>query len=120
MADRISGLSISLDLDTAGLDRSLADVNRSFRGLNSSLNTNSNNLRYFEQSDENYEEGIQSVNEDIVKQRKNMDDLKAKYEQARQQDGENAASTQRLAAEYNKQAYSLNRIEHQLANYTKE
>ena len=49
-----------------------------------------------------------------------MDDLKAKYEQARQQDGENARSTQRLAMEYNKQADSLNRMEHQLANYTKE
>src|SRR5699024_6779765 len=91
-----------------------------FRGLNSSIKTNSNNLKYGEKSVENYEKGIQSLNEDIVKQRKNMDDLKAKYEQARQQDGENAASTQRLAAEYNKQADSLNRMEHQLANYTKE
>src|SRR5699024_12646971 len=44
----------------------------------------------------------------------------SKYEQARQQDGENARSTQRLAMEYNKQADSLNRMEHQLANYTKE
>src|SRR5699024_8690507 len=121
MADsRISGLSIGLDLETAGLDRSLADVKRSFRGLNSSIKTNSNNLRYGEKSVESYEKGIDALNEDIVKQRKNMDDLKAKYEQARQQDGENARSTQRLAMEYNKQADSLNRMEHQLANYTKE
>src|SRR5699024_4726570 len=112
MAERISGLSISLDMETAGLDRSLADVKRLFRVLNSTIKTNSNNIRYGEKSVESYEKGIQSLNEDITKQRKNMDDLKAKYEQARQQDGENAASTQRLAAEYNKQADSLNRMEH--------
>src|SRR5699024_12551677 len=113
MAERISGLSIGLDLETAGLDRSLADVKRSFRGLNLSIKTNSNNLRYVEKAVESYEKGIDELNEDIIKQRKNMDDLKAKYEQAKQQDGEIARSTQRLAMEYNKQAYTLNRNKQQ-------
>src|SRR5699024_7976367 len=97
MAERISGLSISLDMETAGLDRSLADVQRSFRGLDSSIKTTSNNLRYREKSVESYEKGIDALHEDIVRQRKNMDGLKAKYDQARQQDGENARSTQCLA-----------------------
>src|SRR5699024_1099961 len=120
MAERISGLSIGFDLETAGLDRSLADDKRTFRRLNTPIKTNSNNLRDGEKSVESDEKGIDALKEDIVKQRKNMDDLKAKYEPARQQDGENARSTQRLAMEYNKQADSLNRMEHQLANYTKE
>lgn len=120
MTERLQGLTIGLDMETAGIDRSLSEVKRSFKGLNSSIRTNANNLRFGEKSIENYEKNVNSLTGDIEKQQKNLSDIGKQYEQAVQQDGENARSTQRLAEEYNKQADNLNRLEHQLGNYADE
>jgi len=118
--DRISGLSISMDLETAGIDRSMSEIKRSFRGLNSSIKTNTNNLKYGEKSVENYESSISSLTGDIEKQRKNLDDLGQKYREAAADGNENSAAAQKLATEYNKQADNLNYLERQLENATSE
>lgn len=120
MAERIQGLTIGLDMETMGINRSLSEIKRSFRGLNSSIKLNTNNLRYGEKSVENYESTISSLNDDIVKQRKNLDDLGQKYKEAAADGNENSAAAQRLAAEYNKQADNLNYLERQLENAKKE
>src|SRR5690625_7365082 len=116
--DRISGLSISMDLETAGIDRSMSEIKRSFRGLNSSIKTNTNNLKYGEKSVENYESSISSLTGDIEKQRKNLDDLGQKYREAAAYGNENSAADKKLATEYIKQAVIINYFERQLENAT--
>src|SRR5690625_3932967 len=107
-------------MDTAALDRSMADIRRSFRALNSSIQVNANNLRYGERSVENYEKAISSLNDDIEKQRKNLEDLGKKHADAVSAQGVNSAAAQKLAMEYNKQADNLNRLERQLENAKRE
>lgn len=109
-----------MDLETAGIERSMSEIKRSFRGLNSSIKTNMNNMRYGEKSVENYEKAVSSLNTDIEKQRKNLDDLGKKYAEAAKDGNENSKQAQNLANEYNKQADNLNRLEQQLENATDE
>lgn len=120
MAERISGLSIGLDLDSGGIDRSLSEIKRSFRGLDSSIRTNMNNLKYGERSMGSYEKTVEGLNDDIEKQRKNLDDLGKKHEEAVNEQGENSKAATRLATEYNKQADNLNYLERQLDTTTAE
>src|SRR5690625_3574956 len=109
-----------MDLETAGIDRSMSAITRSVRGLNSSINTNSKNIKHGEKSVENYESSISSLTGDIEKQRKNLDDLGQKYREAAADGNENSAAAQKLATEYNKQADNLNYLERQLENATSE
>ncbi|SDX65313.1 phage tail tape measure protein [Salimicrobium album] len=120
MADRIEGLSIGLDLDKAGIDRSLTEIKRSFKGLNSTVKTNANNLKYGEKSVSNYEKAVASLNEDVTKQRKNVSDLADKHAKAVEEQGRNSKAANDLAGEYNKQADNLNRMERQLENTTED
>lgn len=120
MAERIQGLSIGLDLDSMGVERSLSEIKRSFRGLDSSIRTNVNNMKYGEKSMSNYESTVTSLNEDITKQRKNLDDLGNKHAEAVREQGANSKAATRLATEYNKQADNLNYLERQLEGVTKE
>jgi len=107
-------------METASLDRSMSEIRRSFRTLNSSIRANSNNLKFGERSVESYEKGIESLNDDIAKQRKNLDDTKRHLDEYKRSGEENTVAAQNLAREYNNQADNLNRLEHQLANATKE
>src|SRR5690625_4074923 len=120
MAERIQGLTIGLDMETAGINRSMSEVKRSFRGLNSSIKTNMNNFRYGEKSVENYESSISSLNDDIGKQQKNLEDLGKKHADAVNVQGENSRAAQSLATEYNKQADNLNYLERQLESAKNE
>lgn len=120
LGERLRGLSIGLELDSAGLNRSISEVRRSFRTLNSSIQTNFNNLRYGEKSVANYERNIESLNKDILTQRKNLEALKRQYDENRRTLGDNHRETQKLATEYNKQADNLNRLERQLENATED
>ena len=120
MADRIEGLSIGLDLDSMGLERSLGEIQRSFKSLGSSIKVDMNNLKYGEKNVESYKKTIESLDGTITKQRKNLSDLKAKHEDAVRVQGANSKAAQKLASEYNKQADNLNMLERQLENANTE
>lgn len=69
MAERIRGLSIGLDLDSTGLDRSLGTIKRSFKDLNSSLKTNMNNFKYTEKSVDSYKTTIRELDKAMQAQK---------------------------------------------------
>ena len=108
LAERIKGLSISLDMETSALNRSISEIRRSFRTLNSSMRTNLNNLRYGERSLKNYETHIESLNKDIKQQEKNLADTKKRLEEYHKAGKGNTRTAHQLAQEYNRQADSLN------------
>ena len=120
MAERIEGLSIGLNLDSMGLERSLGEIQRSFKSLGSSIKVDMNNLKYGEKNVASYKKTIDNLDESIVKQRKNLSDLKAKHEDAVRVQGANSKAAQKLASEYNRQADNLNALERQLENANNE
>ena len=80
MAERIRGLSIDLDLNDTGVNRSLASIRRSFRMFNQELRTNMNNFKVNEKSTESYKQAIKDLNGTLDSQKKNLNDLVKQYD----------------------------------------
>ncbi|HDH7802236.1 TPA: phage tail tape measure protein [Staphylococcus aureus] len=120
MGERIKGLSIGLDLDSANLNRSLTEIKRNFRTLNSDLKLTGNNFKYTEKSTDSYKQRIKELDGTIAGYKKNVDDLAKQYGKVSQEQGENSAEAQKLRQEYNKQANELNFLEKELEKTTTE
>ncbi|WP_411842167.1 tape measure protein [Salinicoccus sp. HZC-1] len=114
MADRIQGLSIGLGMDSTEISRSMSEIKRSFRGLNSAAKITTNNFKYGAKDVNSYKKNLASLSDTTEKQRKNVDALGKRYSAVVEEQGASSKAAQTLAAEYNKQADSLNRLEHQL------
>lgn len=120
MGERIKGLSIGLDLDSANLNRSLTEIKRNFRTLNSDLKLTGNNFKYTEKSTDSYKQRIKELDGTIAGYKKNVDDLAKQYDKVSQEQGENSAEAQKLRQEYNKQANELNYLERELQKTSAE
>ncbi|MDM6552168.1 phage tail tape measure protein [Staphylococcus aureus] len=120
MGERIKGLSIGLDLDSANLNRSLTEIKRNFRTLNSDLKLTENNFKYTEKSTDSYKQRIKELDGTIAGYKKNVDDLAKQYDKVSQEQGENSAEAQKLRQEYNKQANELNYLERELQKTSAE
>lgn len=116
MTERIRGLSIGLDLDSTGLDRSLGTIKRSFKDLNSSLKTNMNNFKYTEKSVDSYKTTIRELDKAMQAQKQNVDGLKKKMDQLTQAGKSHTAEASKVRQEYNKQADALNALGKQFEN----
>lgn len=120
MGERIKGLSIGLDLDSANLNRSLTEIKRNFKTLNSDLKLTGNNFKYTEKSTDSYQQRIKELDGTIIGYKKNVDDLAKQYDKVSQEQGENSAEAQKLRQEYNKQANELNYLERELQKTSAE
>ncbi|UXR70297.1 phage tail tape measure protein [Staphylococcus sp. IVB6246] len=114
MAERIKGLQIDLSMQDMGIGSTLKGIKRSFRQLNSDLKLSSNNFKYSEKSMASYENRIHELDAATKQQRNNVKELRKQYEQMVKDKGANNAAAVRLRTEYNKQADTLNRLEHEL------
>ncbi|MDU0465834.1 phage tail tape measure protein, partial [Staphylococcus chromogenes] len=114
MAERIKGLQIDLSMQDMGIGSTLAGIRRSFKQLNSDLKLSSNNFKYSEKSMESYKNRIRELDAATKQQRNNVKELRNQYMQTAKEQGANSAKAVRLRTEYNKQADTLNRLEHEL------
>ena len=114
MAERIKGLQIDLSMQDMGIGSTLAGIRRSFRQLNSDLKLSSNNFKYSEKSMASYKNRIRELDAATKQQRNNVKELRNQYMQTAKEQGANSAKAVRLRTEYNKQADTLNRLEHEL------
>ncbi|HCT8050441.1 TPA: phage tail tape measure protein [Staphylococcus pseudintermedius] len=114
MAERIRGLQIDLSMQDMGIGSTLAGIRRSFRQLNSDLKLSSNNFKYSEKSMASYKNRIRELDAATKQQRNNVKELRNQYMQIAKEQGANSAKAVRLRTEYNKQADTLNRLEHEL------
>ncbi|PTK32211.1 phage tail tape measure protein [Staphylococcus hominis] len=114
MAERIKGLQIDLSMQDMGIGSTLAGIRRSFRQLNSDLKLSSNNFKYSEKSMASYKNRIRELDAATKQQRNNVKELRNQYMQTAKEQGANSAKAVRLRTEYNKQADTLNRLEHDL------
>ncbi|WP_233667503.1 phage tail tape measure protein [Staphylococcus haemolyticus] len=114
MAERIKGLQIDLSMQDMGIGSTLAGIRRSFRQLNSDLKLSSNNFKYSEKSMTSYKNRMRELDAATKQQRNNVKELRNQYMQTAKEQGANSAKAVRLRTEYNKQADTLNRLEHEL------
>ncbi|WP_349421253.1 phage tail tape measure protein [Staphylococcus felis] len=114
MAERIKGLQIDLSMQDMGIGSTLAGIKRSFKQLNSDLKLSSNNFKYSEKSMTSYKNRIRELDAATKQQRNNVKELRNQYLQTAKEQGANSAKAVRLRTEYNKQADTLNRLEHEL------
>ncbi|PCF48956.1 phage tail tape measure protein [Staphylococcus delphini] len=114
MAERIKGLQIDLSMQDMGIGATLKGIKRSFKQLNSDLKLSSNNFKYSEKSMTSYKNRVRELDAATKQQRNNVKELRKQYEQMVKDKGANNAAAVRLRTEYNKQADTLNRLEHEL------
>ncbi|UXU56498.1 phage tail tape measure protein [Staphylococcus agnetis] len=114
MSERIKGLQIDLSMQDMGIGSTLAGIRRSFRQLNSDLKLSSNNFKYSKKSMASYKNRIRELDAATKQQRNNVKELRNQYMQTAKEQGANSAKAVRLRTEYNKQADTLNRLEHEL------
>ncbi|WP_353419680.1 phage tail tape measure protein [Staphylococcus delphini] len=114
MAERIKGLQIDLSMQDMGIGSTLAGIKRSFKQLNSDLKLSSNNFKYSEKSMTSYKNRIRELDAATKQQRNNVKELRNQYLQTAKEQGVNSKKAVELRTEYNKQANTLNRLEHEL------
>ncbi|EJD8514678.1 phage tail tape measure protein [Staphylococcus pseudintermedius] len=107
-------MQIDLSMQDMGIGSTLAGIKRSFKQLNSDLKLSSNNFKYSEKSMTSYKNRIRELDAATKQQRNNVKELRKQYEQMVKDKGANNAAAVRLRTEYNKQADTLNRLEHEL------
>ena len=117
---RLRGLSISLDLETAKLDRSLSQVKRSFRDLNSSLKVNLNNFQYGEKSLESYRQASEDLTDAIEIQEKHVEELGDMWSELTEEQQQNSIEGSKIRQEYNKQVDILNLYKARLSDIQSE
>ncbi|WP_353421713.1 phage tail tape measure protein [Staphylococcus delphini] len=114
MAERIKGLQIDLSMQDMSIGATLAGIKRSFKQLNSDLKLSSNNFKYSEKSMTSYKNRIRELDAATKQQRNNVKELRNQYLQTAKEQGVNSKKAVELRTEYNKQANTLNRLEHEL------
>lgn len=116
MAERISGLSIDLSMESAELSRSLTSIKDSFRDIKRSAQVNLNNIKFDDKSVDNYRKNVNELSKSFDNQKKNVDDLRKHYDKMAATHGESSKEAMSARIEYNKQADELNKLGHALDN----
>lgn len=114
MAERISGLSISLDLDSTGIDRSLTQIKNSFSSLRRSAQVNMNNVKFDTKNITDYKRHVNELSKSYDAQKKNVNDLYTKMNDLKSAGKENTDEFRKLNTEYNRQADELNKLSHHM------
>ena len=117
---RISGLSIDLSMDDAGISRSMTNIKNSFRDIKRSAQVNLNNIKFDSKNIDTYKKNVDELSKSFNNQKKNVDDLKSHYDKMAAAHGEGSEEAQKARIEYNKQVDELNKLGHALEGATAE
>ncbi|WP_052158660.1 phage tail tape measure protein [Halobacillus sp. BBL2006] len=120
MAERIEGLSIGLDLESAGLSRSLTSLKRELKTVDSEMKKNMSSFDRSDKSVQKYETRIQGLNKKLNVQKQTVDAAERKMNEMTEQYGENSAKAQRATKEYNDQVAALRNLDRYTKNATDE
>jgi len=110
MSERISGLSIGLDVESAGIERSLNQIKNSFREVKRSAQTNINNLKFDTRSVDGYKKNLDQLTDAYSIQEQNVKGLKRELDKLEATNKSGTQEAQNLRNEYNKQVDELNRL----------
>lgn len=120
MKGYMGGLSIGLDLETMGVDRSVAQIKASFREVKAAARTNLNNIKFDTKGIDNYKKNLSQLTTAYKAQEKNVSGLKREIEMLEEAGKGQTAEAQRARTEYNRQQDELNRLGREINNATEE
>ncbi|OMC87467.1 phage tail tape measure protein [Viridibacillus sp. FSL H7-0596] len=119
MADaEVGNLRVSLSMNSATFERSLASIDRSMRTLGQEMSIVRNRGREWG----NTTDGLRTKQETLTRLLSNQEAkvraLRAAYESSKQATGENSAATERLAAQLNRAVAEYTRTETEISDVT--
>ncbi len=120
MAERIRGLQIDIGLNDMGIDRKLSEIKRSFRTLNTDLKLSRNNFVNSEKSMTSYKNRVRELDGALNVSKKNLKDLRQRYQEVAKEQGDNSKAAQSLRQEINRQADTQNYLQKELGQTTED
>ncbi|KIL45010.1 peptidoglycan DD-metalloendopeptidase family protein [Jeotgalibacillus soli] len=120
MAERIEGLSISLGLDTIGIDSGLKDLKRKMSLVSSEMKAGMSVFDRSEKSVSKYETQLGLLNKKLDVNKAAVANAKDEYERMNKQHGEGSKQADLAAKKYNDEVAALNNLERHIEGVSKE
>lgn len=120
MTERIEGLSIGLDLDSAKLENGLKGLKGKIGLVNSEMKANLSAFDRSEKSMEKYQTQLNGLNKKLDVQKLKVQASKDEYEKLLSQYDKNNPKVEEAATIYNKEAAAMNNLERYVGSLTDE
>lgn len=117
MAD-VGDLRVKLSLTSADFERSVANMNRTLKAMGQEIRGLQNRGKEWGSSIEGLKQKQDAYGRLLDGQRTKVQKLNEQYQRAKQEQGENAVATQRLAEQLNRANAEMNRTERELNEVT--
>lgn len=101
-------------MDDASIRRSVSSIKDSFREVRASAQVSMNNIRFDSKNIKSYKGHVQDLSKTYDQQKRNVSDLKGRYDELEAAGKGNTQEAQRLRTEYYKQVGVLNQLGDQL------
>lgn len=119
MADaEVGNLRVSLSMNSATFERSLASIDRSMRTLGQEMSIVRNRGREWGSTTDGLRTKQETLTRLLSNQEAKVRALRAAYERSKQETGENSAATERLAAQLNRAVAEYTRTETEINDVT--
>ncbi|PKR79183.1 hypothetical protein CEY16_05400 [Halalkalibacillus sediminis] len=120
MVQRVEGLSIDLDLNTAGLNRGLKGAKDQLKTVNSEMKSNMSAFDRGDRTIEKYEKRLQGLNKKLQAQERVTSEARKEYDRMVEANGKGSKEAEKAMREYNHQAAALNNLDRYVNNATDE
>lgn len=118
MSEEVRSMSISLSMEDAGIDRTLAQVRRSFRTLTNDVKLVNKEFQYGEKGISDYENKVTELSSAVKIAEGNVGDLEKQYHTIGKEQGYTSAEALKLRQEWAKQKNELNFLQRDLEGAT--
>lgn len=120
MAQRVEGLSIDLDLNTAKLDRGLKGAKDSLKSVNSEMKSNMSAFDRGDKSIEKYETSLKGLNKKLKAQERVTEEARKEYKKITAEYSAGSKEVEKATRDFNKQAAALNNLDRYVNDATEE
>ena len=118
--EQIEGLSISLNLDSSGMTRSLKSLKERLKDVSAEMTANMSVFDRNERSIEKYETRLNGLNRKLNLQREAASAAREEHARMVQQHGEGSRQALRAARAYNTEIAALNNLERFVGDVRRE
>lgn len=120
MSEEVRSMSISLSMEDAGIDRTLAQVRRSFRTLTNDVKLVNKEFQYGEKGISDYENKVTELSSAVKIAERNVGDLEKQYHTIGKEQGYTSSEALKLRQEWAKQKNELNFLQRDLEGATSD
>ncbi|WP_305751822.1 tape measure protein [Mammaliicoccus sciuri] len=120
MSEEVRSMSISLSMEDAGIDRTLAQVRRSFRTLTNDVKLVNKEFQYGEKGISDYENKVTELSSAVKVAKRNVGDLEKQYHTIGKEQGYTSSEALKLRQEWAKQKNELNFLQRDLEGATSD